>query len=89
MSPKKINEVFDVFSLEPATKFEILDLFKENFGLKYKVVEVINIPNATGNKEYYYSINKRSEVLNYIPKHTSLESILIETKAILKVRPEG
>lgn len=78
-----INNVFDVYSLKPATKFEILDFFNKQFGLNYKIKDDIKIAAATGVKNNYYSTNKRAKILGYIPQYTSLQSILIETRAIL------
>ena len=80
----EINDVFDVYSLKPITKFEILDYFKKNYDLVYKIEKGIFGENATGIKDNYYSINKKAEKIGYIPKYSSIESIVQETKEILK-----
>ncbi|OQX21091.1 MAG: hypothetical protein BWK75_03930 [Candidatus Altiarchaeales archaeon A3] len=77
------NEVFDVYSLKPVTKFEILDYFAQQYGLKYSIKSNINILTATGTKDNYYSNNKKAEKNGYFPQFTSIDSIIEETKAIL------
>jgi len=76
--------VFDVYSLKPATKFAILDYFSREYELEYAVREGVNILTATGSKNNYYSVNKRAENIGYIPKLTSMDCIIQETKAILE-----
>lgn len=77
------NDVFDVYSLKPVTKFEILDYFSAQYGLKYIVKNNVNITTATGIKEHYYSNNKKAQEIGYIPQYPSMESIIQESKAIL------
>lgn len=79
-----INDVFDVYSLRPTTKFEILNYFSKQYGLKYLVKKHMNISTATGTKIFYYSTNKKAEKIGYFPKFTSLATVIEETKAILK-----
>lgn len=83
IAKQSLNDVFDVYSLKPARKFEILDYFSKQYGLKYTVKDNINIPTATGTKNHYYSNNKKAEKIGYLPQFTSLDSIIEETKAIL------
>lgn len=80
---KKINEVFDAYSLKPVKKFEILNYFTENYGLKYKIEPGILGENITGIKDNYYSINKKAEKVGYIPEFSSLDCIINEAKEIL------
>jgi nucleoside-diphosphate-sugar epimerase len=84
IAKKTINDVFDVYSLKPATKFEILDYFNRQYGLKYTVKENINISTATGIKNHYYSKNRKAQNIGYYPQFASLESIIQESKAILQ-----
>lgn len=77
------NDVFDVYSLKPVTKFEILDYFSAQLGLKYIVRNNVNITAATGIKEHYYSNNRKAQEIGYIPQFSSMESIIQESKAIL------
>ena len=80
---RKINDVFDVYSLKPITKFEILDYFTENYGLVYKIEKGIFGENATGIKDNYYSINKKAQNIGYKPIYTSMDCIVEQSKAIL------
>lgn len=81
-----LNEVFDVFSLKPTTKFEILEYFKKEYGLKYRVKKEAHALNATGFKNFYYSTNRRAQRVGYTPQFTSFETIVEESKAILSRR---
>ena len=81
---QKINEAFDVYSLKPVTKFEILDYFTAQYGLKYIVKSDKRISTATGSKEHYYSNSKKAQKIGYIPQFTSMDSIIQESKALLK-----
>lgn len=83
IAKQSLNDVFDVYSLKPVKKFEILDYFYEQYELKYTVKDNINISAATGIKEHYYSNNKKAEKIGYFPQFTSLDSIIEETRAIL------
>lgn len=83
IAKRTLNDVFDVYSLKPAAKFEILDYFSREYRLEYAVREGVNIFTATGSKNNYYSVNKRAEKIGYIPKLTSMDCIIQETNAIL------
>ncbi|MEK3790952.1 NAD(P)-dependent oxidoreductase [Paenibacillus sp. FSL R7-0204] len=69
------NGVYDVYSLKPATKFEILDYFVREHGLKYQVDTSYTYDSITGSKSNYYSLNGEASTIGYLPKYTSLESI--------------
>ena len=78
-----LNEAIDVYSLKPVKKSEILDYFKEYYGLKVRQQERLSIVAPTGRKENYYSINKKAgELLGYLPMYSSLDCIKKETKQI-------
>jgi len=79
----RINDVYDVYSLKPATKFEILELFREQLGLRFRVTEGAHVVTATGIKEHYYSLNHRAERIGYQPRHDSLDALLKESRALL------
>ena len=83
ISQSFLNDVFDVFSLKPITKFEILEYFKKEYGLEYRVKQEADAINATGLKNVYYSTNMRAEKVGYAPQFTSFETIIEESKAIL------
>ena len=52
-----INNAIDLWSLQPISKFEILEFFKNEYGLKFRIEERTNFETATGNKNYYFSEN--------------------------------
>ncbi|MCJ7571849.1 MAG: NAD(P)-dependent oxidoreductase [Candidatus Thermoplasmatota archaeon] len=79
-----INDVFDVYSLKPVTKFEILECLKDKYNLKYAINDNLDFINATGFKKNYFSINKKAEKIGYAPIFTSLECIIYESEKILK-----
>lgn len=83
MVAKSLNDVFDVYSLKPVTKFEILEYFAKQYGLKYSIKDNMQISAATGIKEYYYSVYKKAEEIGYLPQFTSMDSIIEEVKLIL------
>lgn len=78
-----INDVYDVYSLAPATKFEILDYFADVYKLRYVIDDKVLIQTATGCKEHYYSKNRKAEMIGYTPRSTSLKCISKEVKAII------
>lgn len=79
----EINEAFDVQSAAPAGKFEILESFRKQFGLKWKFDEVTASPN--GDKSIYTSQYNPLKKLGFTPRFTSLESLMIETEKYLKI----
>ncbi len=79
-----LNEAYDVYSLKPASKFEILDHFREHFGLRYRVEQTFQVATATGSKDHYYSLSRKAEQIGYRPQYTSLETLVAEAEYILK-----
>jgi nucleoside-diphosphate-sugar epimerase len=79
---RRLNGFYDVYSLKPVGKFEMLKAFAERFGLKFCVDEIEAV-TATGNKVNYYSQNHRATALGYRPTHTSLESLCLEMTSLL------
>ncbi len=78
-----INDVFDVFSSEPTTKFAILEYFSTNFGLQYEILDKPSISSTTGSKFNYFSTNDRAtSCMGYLPKYDSLETIIEEYRSI-------
>ena len=81
---KKINDVFDVYSKEIISKFEILEECFNKFDLKFKLVEKIESISPTGVKKNYYSLSRKAEKINYSPQFSSLETILNESSLFLE-----
>lgn len=78
-----INDVFDVFSLEAITKFQVIDYFIKHYHLQVSVTKEDLSQSPTGLKSYYYSLYKKSLTLGYCPMYKSIDAIASETKAIL------
>lgn len=81
---KPINSAFDLYSISPVRKFELLNAIKEEFGLQFRVVknEVENV--KTGPKIAYYSTDRSAGEIGYRPTRTALETVLRETRLLLK-----
>lgn len=79
---KQINDVFDVYSIKPILKFELLDFFKEKYGLHYQINETSNNQSPTGNKNNYYSKFDKASKIGFMPKFSSLTGIEVEMKYI-------
>ncbi len=77
------NQVFDCYTKDPVSKFSLLERFKHDFGLQYRIVDSGVRSSATGSKFNYYSLNKSASKIGYTPKFTSLDGVLEEAKAIL------
>jgi len=81
---KIINDIFDCYSLKPVNKFEILDFFVAEYGLKYMVRDDIKTSAITGTKDNYYSLNRKAKDIGYNPQFTSMDSIVQESFTILE-----
>ena len=73
---KTINDVFDVYSAKQVRKLEILAYFEENYALNVKVVEGAGRATITGEKDVYFSCNKKAYRIGYQPEYTSMEAII-------------
>lgn len=80
----KVNDAFDIYSLNPISKFRILDIFKLKYGLIYNISQKNQIVSATGLKENYYSKYWKAQRLGYVPKYTSEEVLMQETEMLIK-----
>ena len=80
---RRLNDVFDVYSLQPVAKFEVLDYFAARYGLRYRVAGECGVMTATGKKAHYYSCSRRAADLGYQPAYSSLECIRTESEKIM------
>ena len=80
------NDVYDVYSLAPVEKFELLDALAARYGLSYVVGPQAIKSAATGVKSRYFSTNRRAASIGYAASQTSLQTILRETDALLEAR---
>ncbi|MNC18560.1 hypothetical protein D3C75_664640 [compost metagenome] len=69
------NDVFDVYSLNPVPKFEIIEFFVQNYNLTVKINPQENRASITGSKYNYYSTYKKASEIGYYPKYSSMQSI--------------
>jgi len=83
------NDVYDVYSAAPVSKFELLAHFSARYGLTYDVADATASDSATGVKPKYYSLNRRAERVGYTPSLTSLASVAKETDVLLELRRGG
>jgi nucleoside-diphosphate-sugar epimerase len=84
ISNKKTNNVFDVYSKKPVSKFNILEEFSKTFDFKFKLVEKLESLSPTGLKKNYYSLSRKAEKIGYFPQFSSLETILNESSQIFE-----
>lgn len=79
------NSAVDCYTRKASEKKEILGLLQQKFGLNYTVIDSLGdeIVNATGTKQYYYSINRAAKKYGYVPKYSSLECVEKEASAII------
>ncbi|WP_230782375.1 NAD-dependent epimerase/dehydratase family protein [Sphingomonas sp. Leaf37] len=82
-APSGYNGAIDAYSLAPISKLQILQLFEEQFGLKYRI-DGGGI-NATGSKSNYYSTNKIAQSLGYYPHFTSEQTVQNVAKKIISL----
>jgi len=81
----KINDFFDVYSAAPLSKFALLDHLTKTLGLVYEVDQEAAFINATGIKSFYYSQNKKAEMIfDYKPRYNSLETIEMEIRTFFE-----
>lgn len=78
-----MNCAFDVCSRSPVTKFELLDYFCGRHGLKFFVDGAYDPLAVTGAKAYYYSCNNAASAIGYVPRYTSLETVMLESDVML------
>lgn len=79
------NTAVDCYSAAPVDKPTLLRALREHFGLRYEIAPRSNsvTVNATGEKPYYYSLNRKAEVFGYVPAYSSLTGVLEEAAALL------
>lgn len=82
ISKRKLNDVFDVYSMNPVSKFEIITYFEKAYGLNYTINHQAQY-SPTGTKNNYYSNYKKLADLGYNPTVTSLDTLIMMTDQIL------
>ncbi|WP_019635703.1 NAD-dependent epimerase/dehydratase family protein [Paenibacillus fonticola] len=70
-----INYAYDVFSVKPVSKFELLDYFIQNHELKVEIKNIEKSVSITGLKSNYYTLNTSAIDIGYSPQYDSLQSV--------------
>lgn len=81
---RTINGAFDVYSKSPVSKFEILKTVSQRYGLKYAIKEKLSRTSPTGIKKNYYSNSRKAAKIGYVPKYSSIETIINEIKYVMQ-----
>ena len=84
MVQDRINTAMDAFSLKPVSKKEILSAFGERFGLHTETVSGGPAASPNSTASVYVPHDHSAGRFGYVPRHTSLEGLLLETAACLK-----
>jgi nucleoside-diphosphate-sugar epimerase len=84
IAKRDLNDAFDVRSLQPAGKTEILEKFSSLYGLRYAVGESHGAVSATGRKTNYYSTSGRARTIGFVARHDSLETLCREARPIIE-----
>ncbi|MGA2405049.1 MAG: NAD-dependent epimerase/dehydratase family protein [Syntrophobacteraceae bacterium] len=85
-----INTAFDVISAKPVEKYDILDYFSSQYGLKYETVQSRVNLSATGSKNVYCSKCRSAARIGYTPEFSSMDTIVHEAQHILSgFKPEN
>lgn len=79
-----LNTSFDLYSLTPIRKLEILSLFKNRYGLDYTITNLDRTQNDDDVKSYYYSLSHKAERIGYQPSRTSAQVLIQSMDALLK-----
>lgn len=83
MARRPFNTALDAYSKKPISKFELLDYFSKNYGLKYRVDKNLNFSCPTGEKNFYYSNSRKAADLGYKPNYSSIDTVMKEASFIL------
>lgn len=83
---ERVNGAFDVRSLAPAGKFEILEEFKKRFGLRWRFSEAGVAASPNGDKSVYCSRSTALDKLGFQPRFTALAGLVRETELALEER---
>lgn len=83
ISGEPFNAAIDVYSKAPVGKFELLDYFSKNYGLKYEIDAKLDLECPTGEKDVYCSSSRKASKIGYCPRYTSLEAVAEEASFLL------
>lgn len=75
-----MNDFFDIYSLAPISKLNLLKFFEKEYGLKIIFKKTPSVNKKPVERINYYSVDRKIEKLGYKPKFTSLEGIKNELR---------
>jgi nucleoside-diphosphate-sugar epimerase len=78
-----LNGAYDLASVSPVHKFELLRRFHEKFGLQWQVRSSASKPN----KLNYYSRDRALSRYGFVPKLSAMEAVMDQATAFLADRP--
>jgi nucleoside-diphosphate-sugar epimerase len=79
----RVNRAFDVNSLNPISKQEILDYFASAYALTYEYRDKAENASATGAKNNYFSTCTHATQVGFAPRYSSMDTIKLESEIIL------
>ena len=86
MALGQVNRCYDAYSGGATTKFNILDRFSAEFGLKYEIGVLPAPEGGTGHKRVYCSAYHAAASIGYQPKYSSIDALVTETRHLLADR---
>lgn len=84
LDAENMNCGLDLYSKQPTSKFEILNMLAIEFGLRYRINNNLDVEsvNITGLKKNYYSNNRAIAKFGYLPSVSSIDMIRSEANSI-------
>ncbi len=67
-------------------KFELLEAFRDRFGLTYTIDDAPSIAGARGSKPAYFSLSRKAGTLGYAPTRTALATLIEESEALFRTK---
>lgn len=77
---RPLNTAFDIYSLAPLWKFDLLDRLADRFGLRYRIDASVPAGRA---RRQYYSLCRRAAATGYRPRYDAIDTVLSEMSALL------
>ncbi len=82
-----LNASFDLFSLAPIRKLEVLSLLEHEFGLTYTMTSPNDVQGGSVVKSHYYSLSRDAARIGYRPSRTSGQVLVQALDALLEQAP--
>ena len=82
VNEKNINEAYDLYSLRPVKKMEVIDLFVQRYGINVDYNGNVLI-SGTGDKDIYCSSNMKLSGIGYVPTKSSVDALIEESSKMV------